>query len=119
MALSQRSCVLLLVFVAAVCIELYQAQNVLGRCSCPSTIKFIRGNMSDFQVLERRPGCDKTELVITLIRSENSTEKICMNTDGRMAKAFLKCWERINKDESRKMECIDRKRKAEDRTSED
>uniref|UniRef100_A0A3Q1FFK8 Chemokine interleukin-8-like domain-containing protein n=1 Tax=Acanthochromis polyacanthus TaxID=80966 RepID=A0A3Q1FFK8_9TELE len=114
MALSQRNCVVLLVFVAAVCMELYQAQIVLGRCSCPVTIKFIKGNFSDFQVLERRPGCDKTELV-----SENSTERICLNTMGNLAKAFLKCWERINKDESRKMECIERKRKADDRTSED
>ncbi|KAA8594431.1 hypothetical protein FQN60_011566 [Etheostoma spectabile] len=45
--------------------------------------------------------------------NENSTEKFCINTQGKMAKAFLKCWERINKDESRKMECIDRKRKSE------
>uniref|UniRef100_A0A3B4YXT3 C-X-C motif chemokine 11-like n=1 Tax=Stegastes partitus TaxID=144197 RepID=A0A3B4YXT3_9TELE len=115
MALSQRNGALLLVFVAAVCVELYQAQNVLGRCSCLSTIKFIKGNISDFQVLEVRPGCDRIEL----ITSENSTEKFCMNTEGKMAKAYLKCWERKNKDESRKMECIDRKKKAEDRATED
>ncbi|XP_078123989.1 C-X-C motif chemokine 9-like [Sander vitreus] len=113
MALSQKRCTLLLVVVAAVCIQLYQAQVSIGRCSCLNTIKFIRGNMSDFQVLERHPGCDNTELIVTMNNADNSTEKICMNTEGKMAKAFLKCWERINKDESRKMECIDRKRKAE------
>ncbi|XP_056228022.1 chemokine (C-X-C motif) ligand 18b [Seriola aureovittata] len=111
MAMSQ-SCTLLLVVVAAVCVQLYQAHDFIGRCSCPNTIKFIKGNMSDFQVLEKRPGCDKTELIVTMNRQDNSTEKICMNTEGKMAKAFLRCWERINKDESRKMECIDRKRKA-------
>ncbi|KAL7404086.1 hypothetical protein ABVT39_009267 [Epinephelus coioides] len=113
MALSQKSCTLLLAVLAAVCIQLYQAHDFIGRCSCPTTIKFVRGNMSDFQVLERFSGCDRTELIVTMSNSDNSTEKICINTEGKMAKAFMKCWERINKDESRKMECIDRKRKAE------
>ncbi|XP_040001119.1 chemokine (C-X-C motif) ligand 18b [Xiphias gladius] len=113
MALSQTSCALLLVVVAAVCIQLYQAHDFPGRCSCPITIKFIKGNMSDFQVLERRPGCDKTELIVTMNGPDNSNEKICINTERKLGKAFLRCWERINKDESRKMECIDRKRKAE------
>uniref|UniRef100_A0A3Q3IQF1 Chemokine interleukin-8-like domain-containing protein n=1 Tax=Monopterus albus TaxID=43700 RepID=A0A3Q3IQF1_MONAL len=113
MALSQKSFAFLMVGVAAVCIQLYQAHDVPGRCSCPNTIKFIKGNMSDFQVLESRNGCDKTELIVTMNWSDNSTERICLNTEGKMAKAFLKCWERINKDDSRKMECLDRKRKAE------
>ncbi|GAA6225847.1 chemokine (C-X-C motif) ligand 18b [Lates japonicus] len=113
MALSLKSSALLLVVVAAVCIGLYQAHELPGRCSCPNTIKFIKGNMSDFQVLEKRPGCDKTELIVTMGGSDNSTEKFCMNTEGKMAKAFLRCWERINKDESRKMECIERKKRAE------
>lgn len=40
------------------------AHDFPGRCICHDTIKFIRGqNMSDFQVLERRPGCDKTEVM--------------------------------------------------------
>ncbi|CAN9510021.1 unnamed protein product [Ophioblennius macclurei] len=119
MALSQRNCALLLLALAAVCVELYQAQHLPGRCSCPTSIKFIRGNMSDFQILERRPGCEKTELIVTMSKAHNATEKVCINTEGKMAKAFLRCWEKINKDESRKTECLDRKRKAEDRTSED
>uniref|UniRef100_A0A3Q3RPA4 Chemokine interleukin-8-like domain-containing protein n=1 Tax=Mastacembelus armatus TaxID=205130 RepID=A0A3Q3RPA4_9TELE len=110
---SQKSCTLLMVVVAVICIQLYEAHDFHGRCSCPNTIKFIKGNMTDFQVLERRPGCDKTELIISMNWPDNSVEKICMNTEGKLAKAFLKCWERINKDESRKMECIDRKRRAE------
>ncbi|XP_060904427.1 chemokine (C-X-C motif) ligand 18b [Labrus mixtus] len=111
--LSEKSCALLLVIAAAVCIELYQAHDIPDRCYCHEFIKFIRANMSDFQVHERRPGCDKTELIVTLDITGNSTEKICMNTEGKMAKAFLRCWEKINKDKSRKRECIDRKRKSE------
>ncbi|KAK9540229.1 hypothetical protein VZT92_002695 [Zoarces viviparus] len=113
MASSQKRCLLLLVVGAAVCIQLYQAHDFIGRCSCLNTIKFIKGNMSDFKVLESRPGCDKTEFIVTMNNPDNSTENICLNTEGKLAKAFLRCWERINKDESRKMECIDRKRKAE------
>ncbi|XP_035516962.1 chemokine (C-X-C motif) ligand 18b [Morone saxatilis] len=113
MALSQKSCALLLAVVAAVCIQLHQAHDFPGRCRCHTTVKFIRGNISDFHVYKRRPGCDKTELFVTLDKANNSTEDICMNTEGKMAKAFLRCWERINKEESRKIECIDRKRKAE------
>ncbi|XP_073323458.1 chemokine (C-X-C motif) ligand 18b [Pagrus major] len=113
MASSQKSCTLLFVVVAAVCIQLFQAHDFPGRCSCLSTIKFIRGNMSDFQVLEKRPGCDKTELIVTMNNADNSTQQICMSPEGKMAIAFLKCWTRINKDESRKMECINRKRRAE------
>ncbi|XP_061763894.1 chemokine (C-X-C motif) ligand 18b [Nerophis ophidion] len=99
-------------FVAGFCIRLYQAHDFLGRCSCHNTIKFIKGNMSDFQVLEKRPGCDKTELIVTMNGANNTSEQICMNTEGKMAKAFFRCWERINKDKDRKMECIERKRKA-------
>ncbi|XP_077380936.1 C-X-C motif chemokine 9-like [Festucalex cinctus] len=113
MALVVNSFALLLVVVAGFCIQLYRAHDFPGRCSCHNTIKFIRGNMSDFQVLEKRPGCDKTELIVTMSRPDNGTEKICMNTEGRLAKAFFRCWERINKDENRKIECIERKRKAE------
>uniref|UniRef100_A0A671V0E4 Chemokine interleukin-8-like domain-containing protein n=1 Tax=Sparus aurata TaxID=8175 RepID=A0A671V0E4_SPAAU len=113
MALSQKSCTLLFVVVAAVCIQLFQAQDVSARCSCLSTIKFIKGNISDFQVLEKRSGCDRKELIVTINNADNSTDQFCMNLGGRMAMAFLKCWERINKDESRKMECINRKKKTE------
>nr|WEE66573.1 CXCL18b [Micropterus salmoides] len=111
--MAQKSFILLLIVVATVFIQLYQAQHSVGRCTCPNTIKFVKGNISDFKVLEVRPGCDKTELIVTMNKPDNSTEKTCLNTEGKMAKAFLMCWERINKDESRKMECIDRKRKAE------
>uniref|UniRef100_A0A8C5NE88 Chemokine interleukin-8-like domain-containing protein n=1 Tax=Gouania willdenowi TaxID=441366 RepID=A0A8C5NE88_GOUWI len=119
MSVCWRNAAFLLVFTAAVSLEFYQAQHIMGRCSCPTTIKNIRGNMSDFQVLEKRPGCDRIELIVTMSSSTNSTTKVCLNTEGRMAKAFLKCWERINKEESRKTECINRRRKAEDRTAED
>ncbi|KAM9315212.1 chemokine (C-X-C motif) ligand 18b [Pholidichthys leucotaenia] len=112
---------LLLVFLAAVYIELHQAQDIPARCSCPETtyMKFIKGNMTNFQVFQKHPGCDKIEFIVTMSKPDNSTEKVCINTNGKMAKAFLRCWERINKDESRKMECIDRKRKAEERASEE
>ncbi|CAJ1053019.1 chemokine (C-X-C motif) ligand 18b [Xyrichtys novacula] len=111
--LTQKSCAFLLVVVAAVYIQLYQAHDIPARCYCPETIPFIRGNISDFQVYEKRPGCDKTELIFTMSKADNSTEKICMNTGKKQAKAFLICWDRINKNETRKRECIDRMKRAE------
>ncbi|XP_016890378.1 putative LOC103383965 isoform X1 [Cynoglossus semilaevis] len=114
MALIQNSPVLLLFVVAAIYIQLDQAQNTIpGRCWCPKSVKFTKGNMTDFQVLERHPGCDKTELIVTMAEADNSTAQICINTQGKMAKNFLKCWERIKKEESRKMECINKRRKTE------
>ncbi|XP_041641671.1 chemokine (C-X-C motif) ligand 18b [Cheilinus undulatus] len=111
--LSGKSCALLLAFVAAVYIQLYQAHDIPDRCYCHEFITFIKANISDFQVHEQRSGCDRTELILTLHTAGNTTEEICMNTEKKMAKAFLKCWERINKDESRKRECTDRMRRAE------
>ncbi|XP_040891189.1 chemokine (C-X-C motif) ligand 18b [Toxotes jaculatrix] len=112
MALSQKSCAFLLVVVAAVYIQVYQAHDFPGRCLCINTV-FIRANITDFEVFEKRPGCDKTELIVTVTEADNSTQKLCMNTVGKMAKAFFRCWQRINKEDGRKKECIDRMRKAE------
>ncbi|KAM9701310.1 uncharacterized protein ACNS7B_002992 [Menidia menidia] len=119
MDLSRRNGALLLAILAALCVELHVAQHVMGRCVCPATSKLVRGNMTDFQVHEKRPGCDKTELIVTVKTPANSTLEICLHTDRRFGQALLKCWGRINKDKSRKMECIEWRRKAEDRTSED
>uniref|UniRef100_A0A672Z4M2 Chemokine interleukin-8-like domain-containing protein n=1 Tax=Sphaeramia orbicularis TaxID=375764 RepID=A0A672Z4M2_9TELE len=93
---SAKSCILLWVSVAVLCIQLHLAHDIHIRCLCHETVKFIKGNMSDFQVLERRSGCDKTELIVTMSRQNNSTDKVCMNTEGKMAKAFLRCWESLN-----------------------
>ncbi|KAK2815565.1 hypothetical protein Q5P01_026032 [Channa striata] len=110
--MSLKSSTLLIVFLPAVFLQFYETHDI-GRCTCPQTIKFVKGNISDFQVLEKRPACENVELIVTLNRADNSTDKICMNTGGPRAKAFLRCWERINKEESRKMECIERQKKAE------
>ncbi|KAK5866352.1 hypothetical protein PBY51_020549 [Eleginops maclovinus] len=110
MSSSKKTCTLLLVVLAAVCIQLYQAQASIGRCSCQSTVKTVKGVKSDFKFLDKRPGCDQMEFIVTRINPDNTTQEFCVVTDGRMAKAFGKCWEKINKDENRKMECINKSR---------
>uniref|UniRef100_A0A3Q4ATG3 Chemokine interleukin-8-like domain-containing protein n=1 Tax=Mola mola TaxID=94237 RepID=A0A3Q4ATG3_MOLML len=112
MVSSQIRCALLLTVVAGVCVQLYQAHDILGRCACQHKVKFIKANITDFQVLQRRPACDKTELYVTVSKPDNTTEDICLHMEGKMAKAFLKCWERINRNKTRKTECFDRKRKS-------
>ncbi|KAG8015012.1 hypothetical protein GBF38_022247 [Nibea albiflora] len=102
MALSQKSYALLLVFVAAVCIQFYQAEAgvIPGRCSCRHAVMYIKGNISDFQVLEKRPACNKVELFVTWNKADNTTDKICLDTDGKLAKAFLGCWQSSLTDEA-------------------
>ncbi|KAM7393568.1 hypothetical protein PAMP_020428 [Pampus punctatissimus] len=106
-----KSYTVLLVVAAAFCMELHQAQDVLGRCSCPVSVLFVR-NRSDFQVIEKQPGCDKIEIIITETLPDNSTRKVCLKPEGMLGKAFLQCWEKINKDESRKMECMKKGKKS-------
>ncbi|XP_034543919.1 chemokine (C-X-C motif) ligand 18b [Notolabrus celidotus] len=111
--ISKKNCAFLLVVVAAVYIQLYQAtHDIPDRCYCPEVINFIKGNMSDFQVYDRRSGCDKTELIVTMNKLDNTTEKLCMNTQKKFGMAFVKCWDRINRTESRKSECIDKMKRA-------
>ncbi|MEQ2182971.1 hypothetical protein GOODEAATRI_027794 [Goodea atripinnis] len=119
MVLSKRNCAFLLVFVAAVCLELYQAQHIVGRCRCPSFSRIYRPNITDFQVYEPCPRCDSTEVILTRIKLDNSTEKLCIHPRGKIAVNLIKCWERINKEESRKMECIERMKRPQEKTSED
>ncbi|KAM4594083.1 chemokine (C-X-C motif) ligand 18b [Fundulus diaphanus] len=119
MGLSQRNCALLLVFVAAVCIEFYQAQHVVGRCKCPSFSRPKKINITGFQVIEKWAGCDRIELILTRINPDNTTVELCMHPRGKIGVNILNCWERINKEGSRKMECIDRFNGVEEKTSED
>ncbi|XP_046900029.1 C-X-C motif chemokine 11-1-like [Hypomesus transpacificus] len=109
MTFSPKACGLLLVVLAAVCIQLYDAQFVPARCNCQGTIKFTAEIISDFQVFEKSPNCDHTEIIITL---QEDNVKRCLNLQGKLAKAFLHCWNRINKDESQKMTCLNRRNKA-------
>ncbi|XP_055078749.1 C-X-C motif chemokine 9-like isoform X2 [Periophthalmus magnuspinnatus] len=95
---------------AGVWVQIYQAQSIQMRCTCAKSVKYAT-NITDFKVIERRSGCDKPELVVTVAVGNNSTE-LCLSPDGKLAKAFFRCWEK-NKNETRKHECIDRKKKPE------
>uniref|UniRef100_A0A1A8S7R1 Chemokine interleukin-8-like domain-containing protein n=1 Tax=Nothobranchius rachovii TaxID=451742 RepID=A0A1A8S7R1_9TELE len=110
MAFSQRNVALLLVVVAAVCIELHQGHIIVGRCKCPQVQNVPRINVSDFEVTEKSPACDKIEVILTSVKPDNSTEQICVDPSARIALAFQRCWNSINKDKSRKMECIEKSR---------
>uniref|UniRef100_A0A3Q3BD69 Chemokine interleukin-8-like domain-containing protein n=1 Tax=Kryptolebias marmoratus TaxID=37003 RepID=A0A3Q3BD69_KRYMA len=114
MSLSQRNSAFLMVFMSAVCIELLQSTYVIGRCECPEVQRVSKINVTDFKVIEKSATCAKTELILTQIKLDNSTQQICVDTLTRIAKNFLRCWERIQKDESRKTECIEKKRKADE-----
>lgn len=103
----------MLVALAAALFQIYQAQNIAIRCSCPKTTKFTKDNVTDFEVLEPRSGCDKTEVIFTVAKGENVTEKKCMDPTAKMGFAVLKCWENKNKNETRKHECLARLKRQE------
>ncbi|XP_078138730.1 chemokine (C-X-C motif) ligand 18b [Centroberyx gerrardi] len=112
MAFSPKTSSLLLGFVIAVCIQLYEAQFVPGtRCSCEQTVNYTRGPFSDFRVIENAQGCDKVEVIVTKKHPDNSTEDVCLNPTARLGKAFLICWRKINRDNGQKVICVKRSNK--------
>uniref|UniRef100_A0A667XQ02 Chemokine interleukin-8-like domain-containing protein n=1 Tax=Myripristis murdjan TaxID=586833 RepID=A0A667XQ02_9TELE len=114
MAFSLKTCTLALLVVAAFYAQLHEATFVPGsRCLCDQTIKFTPDTIKDFKITEKRPGCEKTEVVVTIEKQDMSKENVCLSLEGKLAKAFMMCWNRINKDESQKMNCLNRRKKAE------
>uniref|UniRef100_A0A3P9HVT1 Chemokine interleukin-8-like domain-containing protein n=1 Tax=Oryzias latipes TaxID=8090 RepID=A0A3P9HVT1_ORYLA len=108
MGLTKKDGALLLAVVAAVCIQLYQAQHVVGRCRCYEEVRLmaIKRNITDFQVKEKSAACSKIQLIVTFMEANSTAVERCVKPQGYKAKQILKCWEGINKNESRKMECI-------------
>ncbi|KAM8842766.1 uncharacterized protein ACB058_014340 [Synchiropus picturatus] len=100
---------LLLLVAAAFCSQIFQAHEVTGRCLCENT-KQYRGapNVTDFHALDKRPGCDKREMIVWMRQDNNDTTPICLKVNEKMAIKFFACWNRIDKNETRKMECLRR-----------
>ncbi|KAM4611964.1 interleukin-8-like [Polymixia lowei] len=112
MAFSTMTRALLLLVVVAVCIQLREAQFIPGaRCVCQTTVKYVPGPISDFRVIESGPSCDTTQVIVTLTRSDVSRD-VCLSPEGKLARAFVMCWNKINRDESQKMTCLNRRKKA-------
>uniref|UniRef100_A0A3Q4GY67 Chemokine interleukin-8-like domain-containing protein n=1 Tax=Neolamprologus brichardi TaxID=32507 RepID=A0A3Q4GY67_NEOBR len=101
----QGRCVGLTFFVALAYMGLSQAAFTPGCCACPRT-QAVKGRLSDFQVFPKRPSCDREELVVTRINPDDSTQLVCMSTEGVRGKRILSCWESINRNESCKLECL-------------
>ncbi|KAF6719768.1 hypothetical protein FQA47_000504 [Oryzias melastigma] len=108
MGLAKKDGALLLAVVAAVCIQLYQAQYVVGRCRCYNLIRLkdVKGNITGFEVKEKSAACNKMEFIVTVMEPNSTAVERCVKPLGPKAKLILNCWDRINKNESRKMECI-------------
>ncbi|KAK7929844.1 hypothetical protein WMY93_006239 [Mugilogobius chulae] len=105
MSAAMRNLCFLLIALAGVCVQIYQAQDIKYRCVCPVPAKFAV-NITDFRVIEKRSGCDKTELVVTVATGNNSTAERCLDTTKKFGIAMLKCWDNKGRNETRKHECI-------------
>ncbi|CAL8389510.1 unnamed protein product [Arctogadus glacialis] len=109
MAFSLKHLILLLVAAVAVCIKLNDAQFIPSdRCLCHNTVRRTSENITDFQIIQRGPSCDTTQVIITIENSNNRIAELCLNTQGLLAKAFIKCWNRIKKDDSKKVTCLNK-----------
>ncbi|KAJ3614345.1 hypothetical protein NHX12_017919, partial [Muraenolepis orangiensis] len=71
----------------------FTSQFIPGaRCVCHKTVRYTAENITDFQVIEKGPSCATIQVIITLDNPDNSTEGLCLNPAGRLAKAFIICW---------------------------
>ncbi|KAI1886819.1 hypothetical protein AGOR_G00199730 [Albula goreensis] len=96
----------------ALCLQLFHAQvgesvYVPVRCLCPKTNALVpEGFITTFSITEKGPHCKYDEIILTL---KNKAE-VCLSSEERQGKNLLSCWKRINKDESKKMLCLRRKK---------
>uniref|UniRef100_A0A669CM63 Chemokine interleukin-8-like domain-containing protein n=1 Tax=Oreochromis niloticus TaxID=8128 RepID=A0A669CM63_ORENI len=105
MALKWR-CAGLTFVVALAYMDLYRGYCIYaGTLRLPRT-QAVKGRLSDFQVFPKRPGCDREELVVTRINPDHSAQLLCMSTEGVRAFLLAVCFCSINRNESRKLECL-------------
>ncbi|CAL8333674.1 unnamed protein product [Lota lota] len=113
MASSLKHCIFLLVAAIAVGIELNNAQFIPGaRCVCHKTARYTSENITDFQIIQSGPSCAATQVIITVENSNNRTDALCLNPEGRLARAFIMCWDRVNRDDSKKVTCLNKRKKS-------
>ncbi|KAJ1144396.1 hypothetical protein NDU88_010695 [Pleurodeles waltl] len=87
-----------------------EALHIPTRCQCPNTISLVlRRHIKGFSVTERGSHCPVMELVLHL-KGRNRPRLQCLNPFKKQGKQLLSCWKRIKQDESKKNECIKRKR---------
>ncbi|XP_066549688.1 C-X-C motif chemokine 3 [Amia ocellicauda] len=85
-----------------------EAQFVPTRCMCVKSETIFRRRFTNFTVIEKGSHCKNTEIILTL---DKSGHQVCLSPDGQRGQRLLKCWNRINKDESKKKKCIRRRQK--------
>ncbi|XP_078497113.1 growth-regulated alpha protein-like [Lissotriton helveticus] len=87
-----------------------EALHIPTRCKCLKTISLVRRRqIKTFSVTEKGSHCPVTELVLHL-KGRNMPSSQCLDPFEKQGKQLLACWKRIKKNESKKNECIKRKR---------
>ncbi|KAG7275339.1 hypothetical protein CRUP_035966 [Coryphaenoides rupestris] len=88
----------------------YSPQYIPGRCVCPKTVKYTSENITDFQIIEPGPSCSSMQVIVTLWTADNSTNMLCLDPARRLAMAFINCWKKINREESKKVTCLNKRK---------
>ncbi|XP_036406892.1 interleukin-8-like [Megalops cyprinoides] len=97
---------------SVICLQLYQAEvgesmHIILRCACPESNKFIPDALANFTIIEKGAHCPSDEIIVTL---QKNNKEVCLSPSERQGQHLLNCWQRINKDESKKAACLRRRR---------
>ncbi|KAJ8416003.1 hypothetical protein AAFF_G00380250 [Aldrovandia affinis] len=98
---------------AALCLQLHHARvgesvYVPIRCLCPETNVFVPEVLiADFSITEKGAHCESDEIIVTL----KNTMKACLSPGENQGQKLIRCWNRINKDENKKMSCLRRRKR--------
>ncbi|KAL1005912.1 hypothetical protein UPYG_G00065540 [Umbra pygmaea] len=107
MAFTPHVCYLFLVLLLGVSMHSYGAQHIIGaRCKCEGTIMNTLETIVDFEIIEPKFYCNKTEIIVKL--QEDGVER-CLNREGSLAKNLVRCWTLIRKNNKHKNKCLKRK----------
>ncbi|KAJ8365776.1 hypothetical protein SKAU_G00146070 [Synaphobranchus kaupii] len=60
-----------------------------------------------FSITEKGAHCKNDEIIVTL---KNNNLKVCLSAEEKQGQNLINCWNRINKDENKKMACLRRKK---------
>ncbi|KAJ8264312.1 hypothetical protein GJAV_G00147690 [Gymnothorax javanicus] len=102
-----------IILTAVFCLLLNNAQvgdsvYVPIRCVCPQSNAFVPENLiADFSITEKGAHCDSDEIIVTM---KKTNLKVCLNAKEKQGKHLISCWNRIHRDENKKLSCL-RKRK--------
>uniref|UniRef100_A0A3Q1GDA6 C-X-C motif chemokine 10-like n=1 Tax=Acanthochromis polyacanthus TaxID=80966 RepID=A0A3Q1GDA6_9TELE len=82
---------------------------VPGRCSCPTTLRGVRGQLKGLTVLPKSPTCNNVTVIVTMMKND---AQVCLNPEAPMGKMLIRCFNRAHKLGRDVNLCLKRRRKG-------